>query len=247
MTGLESLDIDYYAQMNRFYSITPYSKIFFSLSALIILIAIPSLAASLVCFLVFTFLILFSKTPRKLYFLILIEIFLFAALNLAIFSFFLGREILLEISNFLYIYRDGLMLGLLLFLRMLAGFSCLYFLISTTPSTQLFTALRKIGIPEVFVEVMALIYRYIFLIFEDTGRMILALKSRTDFTFKKLGRLVANAFIRSFEKQERIWISMASRCYDGKYPELKIENSKINELIPIILFDLILIILAIVI
>lgn len=247
MTGLESLDIDYYAQMNRFHSISPYSKIFLSLSALIILIVIPSLAISLVCFSVFTFLILFSKTSRKLYFLILIEILLFATFNLAIFSFFLGREILLEISDFLYIYRDGLMLGLLLFLRMLAGFSCLYFLISTTPSTQLFSALRKIGIPEVFVEVMALIYRYIFLIFEDIARMLLALKSRADFTFKKLGRLTANAFIRSFDRQERMWISMLSRCYDGKYPEFKIESVKINELIPIVLFDLVLIFLAVVI
>ncbi len=241
---LESMDIDYHAQMNRFYSISPYSKIFFSLSALTISIAAPSLAVSMVCFLVFTFLILFSKTPRKLYFLLLAEVFLFAALNLAIFSFFLGKEILLEIYSF-YIYRDGLKLGLLLFFRMLAGFSCLYFLISTTPSTQLFSALSKIGIPEVFLEAMALIYRYIFLIFDDAGKMMIALRSRIGtFGFKKLGSLMANVFIRSFERQERMWSCMASRCYDGKYPVLRIESAKINELIPIILFDFILIILA---
>jgi cobalt/nickel transport system permease protein len=189
-------------------------------------------------------LILLSKTSRKLYFFLLAEIFLFAALNLAIFSFFLGKEILLEIFGF-YIYRDGLKLGILLFFRMLAGFSCLYFLISTTPSTQLFSALTKIGIPEVFIEVMAFIYRYIFLAFRDAGKMIIALRSRTgSIGFQGFKKLLPNLFIRSLKMQEMMWISMTARCYSGKYPILKIESAKITELIPIILFDFVLIILA---
>ncbi|MEM2925402.1 MAG: cobalt ECF transporter T component CbiQ [Methanocellales archaeon] len=209
--------------------------------------AIPSLAVSMACFFIFTFLILFSNTSKKLYFLILAQVFFFAALNLLIFSFFLGSQVLIEISSFLYIYRDGFKLGLLLFFRMLAGFSCLYFLISTTPSTQLFNALKKIGTPDVFIEVMALIYQYIFLIFKDTSKMFIALKSRTASTlgFKKLGRLLANVFIRSFNRQEMMWISMTSRCYDGRYPALKIKHVKINELIPVVLFDLVLIIIGV--
>jgi len=249
---LESIDIDYYAQMSQFYSISPYSKIFFSLTSLIISIAAPSLIVPAVCFSVFTFLTLFSKTPRRLYFFLLAMIFLFAVFNLAVFSFFLGKEILLGgVFGFLNIYKDGLNLGLLLFFRMLAGFACLYFLISTTPSTQLFSALRKIGIPEAFLEIMVFIYRYIFLLIEDASKMMVSLRSREGSTFgeslneiRRLGSFMANLFVRAFEKEEKMWISMTSRCYDGKYSVLNVKNAGINELIPVISFDLVLIILA---
>ena len=48
------------------------------------------------------------------------------------------------------------------FLQCLAAVSCLYFLSTSTPMTELFTALRRMHIPGFLVEMMELVYRYIF-------------------------------------------------------------------------------------
>ena len=48
------------------------------------------------------------------------------------------------------------------FLQCLAAVSCLYFLSATTPMTELFTALRRLHLPAFLVEMMELVYRYIF-------------------------------------------------------------------------------------
>ena len=52
------------------------------------------------------------------------------------------------------------------FLQCLAAVSCLYFLSTSTPMTELFTALRRMHIPGFLVEMMELVYRYIFVLLE---------------------------------------------------------------------------------
>jgi len=57
------------------------------------------------------------------------------------------------------------------FLQCLAAVSCLYFLSATTPMTELFTALRRLHLPAFLVEMMELVYRYIFVLMESASQI----------------------------------------------------------------------------
>ena len=57
------------------------------------------------------------------------------------------------------------------FLQCLAAVSCLYFLSTSTPMTELFTALRRMHIPGFLVEMMELVYRYIFVLLEAASQI----------------------------------------------------------------------------
>ena len=94
------------------------------------------------------------------------------------------------------------------FLQCLAAVSCLYFLSTSTPMTELFTALRRMHIPGFLVEMMELVYRYIFVLLE--GRLGYAtLKTG----FYSTGQLISNLFLRAYRQADRTYTAMESRGY----------------------------------
>lgn len=87
---------------------------------------------------------------------------------------------------------------------------------NTTPFALLLDVLRRIRVPALLVTVLALMYRYIFLLIDEAERMGRARKSRT-FSGKRRGRwrqaatVVGQLFVRSTERAERIFAAMTAR------------------------------------
>lgn len=104
------------------------------------------------------------------------------------------------------------------FLQCLAAVSCLYFLSATTPMTELFTALRRLHLPAFLVEMMELVYRYIFVLMESASQIRNAQECRLGYgslktSFYSMGQLVSNLFLRAYRQADRTYTAMESRGY----------------------------------
>jgi cobalt/nickel transport system permease protein len=92
-------------------------------------------------------------------------------------------------------------------------------LISTTSFPGICYALRQLRIPEIFVSQLLLLYRYIFVLIEETLRMVRARDLRS---FGKKGQgmkifinLIGTLFMRTIERADRIYHAMLSRGFSG--------------------------------
>lgn len=149
-------------------------------------------------------------------------------------------------SSFRSLYQ-----GLQLILTAMASVSCLYFLALNTPMTDILNELRKLKIPGLILELMLLIYRFIFVLLEIASRILTAQKSRLGnrdlkTSVKSFGSMVSVLFIRSLKKSGALYDAMESRCYDGTIRVLT-ENypPKKAEILLIFVFEIFLLLLTI--
>ena len=94
-------------------------------------------------------------------------------------------------------------------------------LMLTTRFSKLIQAMENFRFPKVFVTMMAVTYRFIFLFINETFRMALAKESRTvtrlrwKGNVKSLANMIATLFIRAHERGERVYLAMVARGYAG--------------------------------
>jgi cobalt ECF transporter T component CbiQ len=89
-------------------------------------------------------------------------------------------------------------------------------LTSATPFSELLRTFRALRVPALLVTVVALMYRYLFVLIDEAERMQRARRSRT-FTggrthvWTSLATLIGQLFVRSTERAERIYAAMCAR------------------------------------
>jgi cobalt/nickel transport system permease protein len=87
---------------------------------------------------------------------------------------------------------------------------------NTTPFDELLRVLRRARVPALLITTLALMYRYLFVLIDETERMGRARASRT-FTrqrrqaWKTLATVIGQLFVRSTERAERIYAAMCAR------------------------------------
>ncbi|MEL1136680.1 cobalt ECF transporter T component CbiQ [Desulfitobacterium sp. THU1] len=119
------------------------------------------------------------------------------------------------------ITQTGLQQSIDLFLRALGSVSCLYFLALSTPMVDLFSVLRKLRLPKLMIEMMGLIYRFIFVLLETAGTIFTAQSSRLGYVnlvsgYRSMGSLVSTLFIRAYKRSNELYTSLEARGYDGE-------------------------------
>lgn len=169
--------------------------------------------------------IYFGKVPAKFYFRILAVPAGFVLVSIVIIAFFFGEGTsLFEFDVFGYtlgVTPSGLSMALLILSRTISGMSCLFFLSLTTPMIELFSVLKAAKLPDSFVEIAMMMYRYIFVFLDVAMGIKYAQTVRLGYrdfktSFRSMVMLGTNLFIRSWEQGEKLYLSMNSRCYDGK-------------------------------
>jgi cobalt/nickel transport system permease protein len=117
--------------------------------------------------------------------------------------------------------------GVGIFLTLLAKSTlCLYGFVligMTTRFTDLLSALQTLRVPGLIVITLALTYRYLFLLVDEAGRMRRARLSRTCARAGRLDRgltasVIAQLFLRSSERAERVYAAMSSRGFGRERP-----------------------------
>ena len=97
---------------------------------------------------------------------------------------------------------------------------------ATTTFPQVLRGLEALRVPRLLVLIAAFMYRYLFVIVEETGRMRAALaarayRPRTALHAGALGRLATAMFLRTYSRGERVYRAMLARGYDGQMPQLR--------------------------
>ena len=130
-----------------------------------------------------------------------------------------------------------------------ASVSCLYFLALSTPVTDLVLALRRFHIPPLLIELMLLVYRFIFLLQEIAHQISVAQKSRLGncnyrTSLLSFGALLSALFIRSVRQSGILFDALEARGYHGEIQVLEeVVPPRRHEIFLFIIFELFLILL----
>ncbi len=95
-------------------------------------------------------------------------------------------------------------------------------LVSTTPFDRLLAGLSGLGMPRLFTAMLAFVFRYLFVLFDELARMRTAQRARTFGTcragagWKGAVHLVGMLLVRALDRAERIHGAMCSRGWTGK-------------------------------
>lgn len=117
---------------------------------------------------------------------------------------------------------------------------------ATTEFPDLIHALRHLRIPGVLVSIISFMYRYLFVLIEETRRLLRARSSRSaripgvkkggslSWNIKTAGSMVGQLFLRSIERSERIYQAMQSRSYQGHLLTLNPHHMRSSDWITLI-------------
>lgn len=221
--------IDYYSQTSPLNACSPALKCAGALLTIIICLAAGNIAA---CFFVLASMALLTcglgRIPVSVYVRLLLLPVGFVVLS--------ALAIMLEVGSApavgarlsfswakinIYIMPQGQQKALLVTVRALAAVSCLYLLNLTTPMYRIIDVLRRCKLPDVVIELMYLIYRYIFILMTCLEQMNYAAEARLGYGTKRkglrTGSLIAAGLLRaSFQRAGANYDAMLSRCYDGR-------------------------------
>lgn len=245
--------LDIYAHSNNLKDMNTYFKVLFAiLTMLMSLISTSPFIPFIIAFFMSGLIIFKAKIPWKFYLKFLAVPLSFALLTFVFMAIFFGIGTpLLEFGIFnLAVTVDGFNLGLLVLGRIMGGFTCLAFLALTTPMNELFSVLEIVKIPKIVLELAMLMYRYIFVFLDEAINMYYSQETRLGYSslkssFKSMGMLGSNLFIRTWIKGEQAYIAMESRCYDGSIKTVKehesISSIGIRKLALLVVFEVIII------
>jgi cobalt/nickel transport system permease protein len=117
----------------------------------------------------------------------------------------------------------GLLSMTTILLRTYLCVMAVFILIATTPFSSLTSELRRLRVPQIFITLVEMIYRYIGVLIDEAGNMSTAYKLRSITTkgvaMKDMGPFVGQLALRSFDRRERGYAAMVCRGFGGEFPE----------------------------
>ncbi|MCL1896228.1 MAG: cobalt ECF transporter T component CbiQ [Clostridiales bacterium] len=114
-----------------------------------------------------------------------------------------------------------------------------FILISSTPFSGLTRELRRMHLPQVFIMLIEMIYRYIGVLIDEAAGMGTAYKLRSvkarGIAMKDMGPFVGQLALRSFDRGERVYAAMACRGFGGEFPEREPVKMKVGDVMTVCL------------
>ena len=119
--------------------------------------------------------------------------------------------------------ESGLHAGLTLLVKGSIGVLASLTLAATTEPQDLLRGLERLRMPDLIVQIMGFMIRYLDVVTGELSRMLVAMRSRgcnprSPTHWPTLARAMGALFIRSYERGERVHLAMLSRGYDGRLP-----------------------------
>lgn len=227
--------IDYYTYISGLKNINPSFKILFSIITLFLCICLNNIYTSIFIIISMGILTVYKGKISFHNYLSLLTIpltfIVLASIPIAIgFSKQPIGEFNLNLGEF-YIYssREDIFDSVNLIFKALGAISALYTMTLSTSSSEIISSLKKIHVPKIIIELMTMIYRFIFIIMEVQIKMTNSAKSRLGYvdyrtSLKTFGNTLSNLFIVSLKKASTYYSAMESRCYDGEINFLEEEK-----------------------
>ena len=124
-------------------------------------------------------------------------------------------------SVYLYVSQTGLHQVGVLFARTLATTSSMFFILLTTPFIEVVQILQQLRCPLILVELLLLMYRFIFTLLAIANDLWTAQNSRCGYRswrrgMQSLGILVGQLLERSLLSYRQVSLSLAARGFNGE-------------------------------
>lgn len=118
--------------------------------------------------------------------------------------------------------KETLRTATYLFMRCLASIHCIYFMTLTVGMNQLIKVLKKIHLPHEIIELIILMYRFIFIFLEEIHEMRLAQDMRFGYcnikvSYKSTSLLISNLFTRVMKRYEDLCVVLEIKLYNGTF------------------------------
>jgi cobalt/nickel transport system permease protein len=123
-------------------------------------------------------------------------------------------------------WETGLRLSGVLTAKALALMTLALVLLTSAPLPDTLKAAHALHVPGLLVQLLALTYRYVFLVAGELARLRIALRARgyrnrpTRHCYRTIGHAAGSLLIRSHERGERVAQAMRCRGFDGQYRSL---------------------------
>jgi len=119
---------------------------------------------------------------------------------------------------YLYLSDQGLQQGGALIVRAIALTSCLYFILLTVPFTEILQVLKRLGCPVLITDLLALMYRFIFVLVNTVSELTTAQQARLGYTtwhnrMRSLSIVVSQLLWRTLDNYQQISLGLRSRGY----------------------------------
>lgn len=220
------LNIDYIAHHNSLHRVASSQKLLFSIGALLIVtISRNNVVALWTLLFMSSVIVFYAKIPWKVYGTLLLAPlgFSLAGIGTIIVSITFSGDV--PINSFwhvstsfvtIYILTTDVWRGLNVFLVAFSATSCLYFLILTTPIYEVSYLLQKCKIPTIIIELIELIYRFIFIFLQTAEQLYITQQARLGYksfkmSFQSLVLLISALFRSIFFHYEQMTLAMKTR------------------------------------
>lgn len=229
-----TLQIDTLAYTNRLRWLAPQQKLLLAIALLIIAAFAHPQVQILITIWISIWTVVYAGIPAKIYFKLVYigSLFCLTSLPALLIN---GVETShinlvqndsvtgLTLGNFyVYVSRHGIEQGFTILTRAISSLFCLYFIILTTPFTEILQTMRRVGFPVLLTDLLLLMYRFIFVLLNTASELWTAQQSRGGYrTFKSgiksLSLLIGQLLKRTFINYSQISLTLASRGFNGEF------------------------------
>ncbi len=230
-----SHQIDSFAYTNRLRWLPPEQKLSFAVLLLVLSLVSPPIVQLLIGLWLILWVIVYAHIPAKFYFQLLALPLGFWLTSLPAFVLNgVGLDVVQAVQAdvwhgwgtgmgrfYLYVSQTGLHQVGLLFARALATTSSMFFILLTTPFTEVLQILRRLRCPPSLTELLMLMYRFIFTLMAIADELWIAQNSRCGYRtwrrgMQSLGILVGQLLQRSIFSYRQVSLSLESRGFNGE-------------------------------
>lgn len=140
------------------------------------------------------------------------------ALIMGAFNPFFDREVVAQVGA--WSVTGGWVSYASIVLRFLLTAGAALVLTATTSFTGICMALQKLRVPDVLVTQLLLLFRYIFVLGNETARMGQARRLRSSgrrgMGWRVYGQMLGQLLLRTFARAQRVYLAMKCRGFDGE-------------------------------
>ena len=231
--------LEYYSYNSKINSWNPHLKFWYSMVLIVLGIILSNIYISISIVFICGFITIFlGKISLKKYIDFFKVPIIFLLISVAVININFSKNITdfyyFNIGD-LYIYttNENIKKSCILFWRALSGVSSMYMLALSTPLNEIIYVIKKVRTPQIIIELMYLVYRFIFIMRDSYKSMRKSIESRLGFrdyrtSLLSFGKIISNILIISLRKSNSFYDAMESRCYRGEI-RFFIKEKRINK------------------
>ena len=219
--------LEYYSYNSKINSWNPHLKFWYSMVLIVLGIILSNIYISISIVFICGFITIFlGKISLKKYIDFFKVPIIFLLISVAVININFSKNITdfyyFNIGD-LYIYTtdENIRKSCILFWRALSGVSSMYMLALSTPLNEIIYVMKKARTPQIIIELMYLVYRFIFIMRDSYKSMRKSIESRLGFidyrtSLLSFGKIISNILIVSLRKSNSFYDAIESRCYRGE-------------------------------